>query len=105
MNAARDRVGEYEFKELEHEGKMKRATKKILKDKNLHVGMIVLLSNLYQAAGEPVGGSMRGGESIQAIDWTWMVVVSAMKWLWRYTKDILLGMVWDYVARAMATKF
>ena len=44
VNAAHDRVGEYEFRELEHEEKMKRATKKILKDKNLLVGMIMLLS-------------------------------------------------------------
>eukprot|EP00913_Durusdinium_trenchii_P012806 g12024.t1 len=75
VNAARDRVGEYEFRELEHEEKMKRATKKILKDKNLHVGMIMLLSNLYQAAGEPVGSGMRGGETTQTIDWTWIVFV------------------------------
>ena len=101
VNAARDRVGEYEFRELEHEEKMKRATKKILKDKNLHVGMIMLLSNLYQAAGEPVGSGMRGGETTQTIDWTWIVFVvcaalgasSTMKWLWDYTKNIFLGIL------------
>ena len=91
---------------------MQRATKKVLKDKNLHVGMIMLLSNLYRAAGEPVGGSMHGGENTQAIDWTWIAFVvcaglgalGTMKWLWDYTKDIFLGMVWNYVAKAMATE-
>ena len=50
---------------------------------------------------------MHGGENTQAIDWTWIVFVfcaglgalSTMKWLWDYTKDIFLGMVWNYVAK------
>ena len=78
VNATRDRVGEYEYQELEREEKMKRAMKKILKDKNLHVGMIMLLSNLYRAAGVPVGNSVRGGETTQAIDWMWIVFVACV---------------------------
>ena len=55
---------------------------------------------------------MHGGENTQAIDWMWIVFVacvgfgalSTMKWLWDYSKDIVLGMVWNYMAKAMETK-
>ena len=109
VNAAHDRVGEYEYQELEHEEKMKRATKKILKDKSFHVGMIMMMSNLYQAAGEPTEPDMNPGETSQAIDWMWIALVacavigalSTMKWLWDYVTDIFLGMMWNYMVKTV----
>ena len=44
VNSAGDRVGHEEFREFEHRERMRTGTQRVLKNKNLHVGLIWLLS-------------------------------------------------------------
>ena len=108
VNAAHDRVGEDEFKELEHEERMKRATKKILKDRTSMWARSCCCQTYIRLRESLWEKDMLEERSHRP--WIIFVVCAAlgalttMEWLWRYVKDIFLGMVWNYVAEAMVTK-
>ena len=69
INSIGDRIGEDEFGEFEHKERMRKGTKKILKGKNLHVGLLLLLANLHEATGvDPEGHEQGSG-------WSWTIFV------------------------------
>ena len=53
--------------DLEYKERMRKATKKIMKVKDMHVGMLMILSRLGEVAGEHTEGEAEG------YDWSWMV--------------------------------
>ncbi|CAK9041426.1 unnamed protein product [Durusdinium trenchii] len=103
VNCVHGRIAAEGYRALEHREQMKKGTKKILKGKNLNEGMIMLLSSLYQAAGEPTGE-----ERAKTSDWSWTIFVicallgalSISRWLWHCIKQFFLG----YIVEVMRTK-
>ena len=74
INSAGDRVGFEEYKELEHRERMRKGTQKVLKNKNLHVGLIWLLSNLESVAGSPTDEA--NNEEGDSWTWIWLMHVT-----------------------------
>ena len=71
IDGAGDRVGHDEYKELEHRERMRKGTQKVLKNKNLHVGLIWLLSNLESVAGMKVEEA--NDEEGENWKWIWLI--------------------------------
>lgn len=99
INSAGDRVGFEEYKELEHRERMRKGTQKVLKNKNLHVGLIWLLSNLESVAGSPTEEA--NNEEDDGWTWIWLMLVtigalSLIEWLRQHLLKAT-GMTWDYI--------
>ena len=99
INSAGDRVGFEEYKELEHRERMRKGTQKVLKNKNLHVGLIWLLSNLESVAGSPTEEA--NNEDDDGWTWIWLMLVtigalSLIEWLRQHLLKAT-GMTWDYI--------
>ena len=100
IDGAGDRVGQEEYKELEHRERMRKGTQKVLKNKNLHVGLIWLLSNLESVAGAPT--TEADDEEGDSWKWIWLICVivgalSLIEWLRHYMVMKVISMVWNYV--------
>ena len=67
INSLGERIGKQEFMDLEYKERMRKATKKIMKVKDMHVGMLMILSRLGEVAGEPTEEEAKG------YDWSWIV--------------------------------
>ena len=99
INSAGDRVGFEEYKELEHRERMRKGTQKVLKNKNLHVGLIWLLSNLESVAGSPT----EEANNEEGDGWTWILLMlvtngalSLIEWLRQHLLKAT-GMTLDYI--------
>ena len=73
IDGAGDRVGHEEYKEIEHRERMRKGTQKVLKNKNLHVGLIWLLSNLESVAGMKT----EEANDEEGDNWKWLWLVCA----------------------------
>ena len=106
VNGIGDRIGQQEFKDLEYKERMRKATRKIMKVKDLHVGLLMVLSRLDEAAGKDPEKEEEG------YDWSWMVftlcaVIGALSigaWLRRYVFESFLGKGWHYIMEFVAAK-
>eukprot|EP00913_Durusdinium_trenchii_P022383 g21027.t1 len=104
VDGAGDRVGHEEYRELEHSERMRKGTQKVLKNKNLHVGLIWLPSNLESVAGAPTEeANSEGSDSWQ---WIWLVctvvgALSLIEWLRRYLPKVIY-MTWNYTEVAFS---
>ena len=101
VDAVGDRVGEEEFRELEEQHNLKQSVKKFGKNKDMRIGLLMLLSTLTRATGMASDGEGHVHEG-----WDWLCVcavlgaLSLVKWLQVYvikaiggTKDFLLKYV------------
>ena len=87
IDGAGDRVGHEEYKELESRERMRKGTQKVLKNKNLHVGLIWLLSNLESAAGMKTEEA--NDEEGDNWKWLWLLcatigALSLVEWVRQY---------------------
>ena len=106
INSIGDRIGQQEFKDLEYKERMRKATRKIMKVKDLHVGLLMILSRLDEATGKDPGKEEEG------YDWSWVVftlcaligALSVAGWLRRYVFEPFLGKGWHYMIEVLAAK-
>ena len=100
IDGAGNRVGQEEYRELEHRERMRKGTQKVLKNKNLHVGLIWLLSNLESVAGmETEKTSDEEGDNLK---WIWLIcaaigALSLIEWLRHYLLMKVIYMAWTYI--------
>ena len=99
VNSTGDRVGHEEYRELEHRERMRKGTQKVLKNKNLHVGLIWLLSNLQSVAGASTEeANNEGSDSWQ---WIWLfctliAALSLIEWLQHHLPKVTY-VTWNYI--------
>ena len=62
-----ERVGEEEYKELEHREQMKKGMKKVMQSKDLRVGLLMMMATMDQAAGNKIGEEKNEDEGYQWI--------------------------------------
>lgn len=54
MQHGGNRVGEEEYRELEHREQMKKGLKKVMRSQDLHVGLLLMMASMDQAAGSKI---------------------------------------------------
>ena len=100
INNVGERIGQQEFKDLEYKERMRKATKKIMKVKDPHVGMLMILSRLDEVAGKDPEEAASG-----SYDWSWMIfslcalcgALSIAGWLRRNMMEGFPGKVGYYI--------
>eukprot|EP00913_Durusdinium_trenchii_P017460 g16408.t1 len=65
-----DRVGEEEYKELEHREQMKKGLKKVMKNKDLHIGLLLMMATMDQATDSKID---EGADTDEDKGWQWMI--------------------------------
>ena len=107
ISSAGERIGQQEFKDLEYKERMRKATKKIMKVKDLHVGLLMILSRLEEVAGKDPE------QEEENYDWSWMIFIlcalcgalSITGWLRRYMMEGFLGKGWRYMVEKVTAMF
>ena len=70
VDAVGDRVGTEEYKDLEYQYQIKKGTMKMMKSKDIRIGLLLLMASMNSVAGSPIGAK---GEDRQRL---WMVGTS-----------------------------
>ena len=107
IDSTGERIGFQEFKDLEHKERMRKATKKVMKVKDLHVGLLMILSRLDEVAGTDLE------EKEENYDWSWMILLicalcgalSIAGWLRYYMMEGFLGKGWHYTQEKVTAMF
>ena len=101
-----ERVGEEEYKELEHREQMKKGMKKVMKNKDFHIGLLMMMATMDQAAGNKIGEEDDEGQGYQ-----WMMLwccalfgaLGLMNWLRQHVPKKMIRLAWNYMTPIMAT--
>ena len=109
VDAVGDRVGEEEFHELEEQHNLKQSVKKFGKNKDMRIGLLMLLSTLTRATGMASGGEERVHEGW---DWGWTALcvcavlgaLSLVRWLQVYMIEAIDGMK-DFLLKYVKKEF
>ena len=107
IDSTGEHIGLQEFKDLEYKERMRKATKKIMKVKDLHVGLLMILSRLDEVAGTDLE------EKEENYDWSWMILLicalcgalSIAGWLRYYMMEGFLGKGWHYMQEKVTAMF
>ena len=94
VDSVGDRVGEQEFREIEEEHQLRQGMKKFGKNKDLRIGLLMLLTTINQ-----VGSTATEVKEKDETDWIWMMLcslacvgaLSLASWLRSYTAEFLDG--------------
>ena len=96
VDAVGDRVGEQEFREIEEQHTMKQGVKKFGKNKDLRIGLLMLLATINKGGSTPT--EAKEGEETS---WVWMLLctlslacigaLSLIKWTTGYANEFLEG--------------
>ena len=96
VDAVGDRVGTEEYNDLEHQYQIKKGAKKMMKSKDIRIGLLLLMANMNSVAGSQVAT-----EEKASADYGWWALVfcavigalSTLSWLRIFMIEGLYGML------------
>ena len=100
-----ERVGEEEYKELEHREQMKKGMKRVMQSKDLRVGLLMMMATMDQAAGNKTEDEKNEEEGCQWIVFWCCALLGAlglMNWLRQHVLKRLIRWAWNYMVSTMA---
>ena len=96
VDAVGDRVGTEEYKDLEYQYQIKKGTMKMMKSKDIRIGLLLLMARMNSVAGSPIEQEEKTGN-----DYGWWALVlcaaigalSTLSWLRIFMIEGLYGML------------